>query len=1074
MKDAAPPRIRIVPAGAGAGKTTEITRTLTQWLSDGTVVPERILAVTFTEAAAGELRERLRAAALEAGMTKAALGIERAYISTIHALGLRLTMEHALAAGTSPAPRLIDEAEADLLLRRSMAQSERLASVVNDLKRYGYTFDGANGPDQQFRDRVRAMVSLLTGLGEAGLAPQLAGDAVAALRRDYGPVAKDGVKLTSALKRAVRKLLARFPESLVSTATSGAARDAFHSDYRNLVRTAKDAATDWKLWEDLKKLRQSKRGAPTPEGYDDLAAAVIAAAERVEDHPGPLEDAAAHLAALIEGAQETLEIYAARKRTLGVVDYGDMIAGAEAMLARDPAILDAVLGGIDCVVVDEFQDTNPVQFALLNHLIGRAPRVLLVGDAKQAIMAFQGADSRLSTALADRMPEALDPLDRNWRSDPRIMALVNALGPGLFGDSYLPLAPQRDQTGLPALEVVRVPTGRAARAPRARPQHAVAERLRALLNASTQIVDPRTGRTRPVRPADIAVLCRRHSEIDAYAEALRAQGIPVSREEQGWYDAPATAAARHALAYAADPEDRHAALCLATLGPPAMALERALKAELGGKLDAVAPLPALAALSEAAETLPLPAFLRRVIDAADLEVWALGQPEPMAVRADLMRLIAEAEAFAGAPEETAEAAGLHGRGPRSFLGWLANRAARRDADNRPAPEAGAGLGVELVTWHSAKGREWPIVILASLDTRMGERAGALRVEFERFDDPDRILETTGIRHCPAAPVPKGRREAFLEARRPAVLETERCLVYVALTRARDRLILEWPEHALEKDTDPDRPETCAGLLVHEGGLSVMTDCVKVGDTIFPAEVSFGPADIPDPINEGDDEAPPYRPGRVSGSPAAPATAWRRTPSSTASAIDLQWSSDVYGLPIPRADAFEDASARGTALHLAARVMLTRYDRAGALLDATGLAESEVVAIGDQMQALKAWLAARGFDRFHTEIPVQMRNADGSEVNGVIDLLAEGEAGIAILDHKSRAPSEPEKAANLHAAQLMAYAEIVEAVMGKTVSLVAINWLGAGTLSHADCRAEAKRSTSHHSSAHSTISDEAGR
>ena len=85
-----PDTLIIVPAGAGSGKTYRIKTTLTQWVRDETVRPERILAVTFTEAAASELRERIRASLLDQGMVEEALAVERAYVSTIHWLGLRI------------------------------------------------------------------------------------------------------------------------------------------------------------------------------------------------------------------------------------------------------------------------------------------------------------------------------------------------------------------------------------------------------------------------------------------------------------------------------------------------------------------------------------------------------------------------------------------------------------------------------------------------------------------------------------------------------------------------------------------------------------------------------------------------------------------------------------------------------------------------------------------------------------------------------------------------------------------------------------------------------------------------
>ena len=81
--------LTIVPAGAGAGKTYRIQTQLTEWVKDKVVRPDRILAVTFTEAAAAELSGRIRQSLLAAGMVEDAMAVERAYVSTIHSLGLR-------------------------------------------------------------------------------------------------------------------------------------------------------------------------------------------------------------------------------------------------------------------------------------------------------------------------------------------------------------------------------------------------------------------------------------------------------------------------------------------------------------------------------------------------------------------------------------------------------------------------------------------------------------------------------------------------------------------------------------------------------------------------------------------------------------------------------------------------------------------------------------------------------------------------------------------------------------------------------------------------------------------------
>ena len=96
------PKLTIIPAGAGSGKTHTIQEKLGEWVVQGRIAPERIVAVTFTEAAAAELRERIRAKLLGLGRLEDALKLDQAYISTIHGFGLRLLTEFAFDAGTFP------------------------------------------------------------------------------------------------------------------------------------------------------------------------------------------------------------------------------------------------------------------------------------------------------------------------------------------------------------------------------------------------------------------------------------------------------------------------------------------------------------------------------------------------------------------------------------------------------------------------------------------------------------------------------------------------------------------------------------------------------------------------------------------------------------------------------------------------------------------------------------------------------------------------------------------------------------------------------------------------------------
>ena len=496
--------LTIVPAGAGAGKTHRIKTQLTEWVREGLVRPDRILAVTFTEAAAGELRERIRDSLLAEGMIDAAMAVERAYVSTIHGLGLRLLTEHAFAAGSSPQPRHLSDAERDLLIRQELAHCSEFDAIKADLARYGYTFEHGRDRtmEEVFRGRVFDMIDLLRGLGDTGLEPALATEAVARLTRLYGETVSDGAVLEARLSEAASAMLRAFPEGAMNApGLRPAAIADFRKDIANLRRVDREPevlASDWKLWNALRGLRKTKRGAPTPDGYDAAADAVMAAADGLLRHPGPLADAVMHLECLITGAQAILARYSARKRDLGVIDFADMIVDAERLLRHSPEVLEALLAEIDCVIVDEFQDTNPVQFALLWRLASRATRTLLVGDVKQSIMGFQGADPRLPEALIEQFSEQVDPLRQNWRSDPRIMDFVNEMGAGLFGAAYTPLEPTRQETGQPFLEVIRVSEGRASRG--ARPEKHMAGRIFTILNAGESVTDRHSGALREVWP----------------------------------------------------------------------------------------------------------------------------------------------------------------------------------------------------------------------------------------------------------------------------------------------------------------------------------------------------------------------------------------------------------------------------------------------------------------------------------------------------------------------------------------------------------------------------------------------
>ena len=1039
--------LSIVPAGAGAGKTHHIQTTLTQWVRDGLVRPERILAVTFTEAAAGELRQRIRAALIADGDLGAALAVDRAYVSTIHGLGRRLLVEHAFASGASPQLRLIAEDEQDLLIRRAIEENDALNDLARNLGAYGYrgSFVSDDTAEDSFRATLLGVIGLLRTLGPRGADPAMADYVEASIREGYGPPAPNGETLDEGLKAAVRALLAAFPRSLADGATSDAARKAFRANYNDL-RAVERGDLGWSRWQGLRDMRKSKRGSPTPDGYDDLADAVMSAADKLERHPGPLADAIAHARALVEGAQSAMADYEARKRMLGVIDYSDMVTNAAQLLRDNPAVLGAVMEEVDCVIVDEFQDTNPIQFTFLWTLARQAKRALIVGDTKQAIMGFQGADPRLTTALTEQFETS--PLDRNWRSDPRIMHFVNALGPCLFGDAYAPLAPTQEQGSDTALEVLQLAQKRGAKNG-GKPHHYVAERIQSLLDEGVVIKDRHTKQPRPLEPRDIAVLCYSHKQCTTYASALRVLGLPVRVADGGWWQSRIVQAASFALRYAVDPQDTHTALCVATLGPSAVPLDHALKAVAAGAAIDAPDLAALKALWPESLAMPVDVLVHRVIAASGLRAWCDQLDDPAQMRADLLRFEAEAAAFIEAHRDMREASGFYGQSAHVFLGWLESRMGLKGEDKRPNPSGAEADGIEIVTWHGSKGREWPVVVVACLDQKHDPRGGSFSTSFPGFDDLDRVIEGATLAYAPAFAAPEAT-ERFLARLRPEADETTRRLLYVALTRARNRLIVEWPQD--DGADEPPFPITARRLLDDHGGMSLGSNTVGLGGQSFSAKVHALQAALPPCFGEDADngDMADRREPRfaIVEQPMTPAIAVHSP--SKALETPRVMPSDITTIKVAEGwrvegDDLSLATDKGTAIHEAFRILLLRPDLAHRVAAHCRLSEADVEALTQQAQGLKHALAEMGYPELHVEQPLEIALSDGGMLNAIVDLIADGPEGYLIVDHKSGAVDDHVLRMATYWPQLAAYIDAVEAAGDKPVKHVAIYWTDTGEM-----------------------------
>ncbi len=1036
--------LTIIPAGAGSGKTYTIQTTLAQWIADGLVRPERIVAVTFTEAAAAELRTRIRQELSRQNRIEDALLLEQAYISTIHSFGLRLLREFAFDCGISPDQRLLNKDEENSLMRRALAVTDQGDIVMDNLRGFGYRYDfsSGKGAEELFRAAVLKLIAIMRSIGRQSSDAELLPHAQALITQLYGPVA-DAAQLEDKLHRAVTALLNRFPADMAAThADNATAVKALHNDYRAL-KQAKDKTRlgyDWALWQQLRNLRTIKM----PPEYQAAAAEVVAAADFLPRHPGPLNDALVHVRALLLSGQDALAIHSEKKRQAGLLDYTDMLALSQQLFSSNSAVAAQFRDQIDCLIIDEFQDTNPLQFSLLWQFYTMGVPVLIVGDLKQAIMGFQNADARLLEALQRQYPAACRPLIANWRSTPQLLEWINAVGSGLFGADYTHLAARADYPSTIApLEVLRFN-----KRPKKIDQQVqvTARHIYNLLNSSEQIYDRFSNQQRQLRGGDIAVLCPTNARLDLFAAALRNLGIDCRIARGGWFESRVVQLLYHALCYVADTTDRHAALYMSVTELGCLTLQEALEQMLEGDLPHIPVINTLQNIAAENGASGVNAILGQIIDRLSIYQQLDAWPDTAQARANLMRLQHEADLFHQTDAAALTSIGLFGSGIKTFLAWLQIKVQQEENNAQPDSGTDDENAVDLVTWHRAKGREWPVVVVAGMDKTVAARLPAFNVVYSDFDNLANILHQARIEISPDFTAPETR-AAFSHRLLPEIYTSARRLQYVALTRARERLIIEWPQY---QDKSKAKDKTHWALLREQTKMAVNNDACIIGAQSFPclvhnADYSTSACCAPQHSTSLYRVAPaPFTPPQTLVSDSiSPSQQHQQTAEPPAGLRTTTYAPPLLlALDLP-------ADQYGTLLHRCFEVALVK-DISGERLAALTnylLKGEQSTAILNNIAAFKRCLQRMWVPSALTcELPLLFLNNTGSVVSGIIDLLVECENGFWIVDHKSDAGGNDATKFATYLPQLQCYAAAVaKARPDKPILGVAINWISSGSM-----------------------------
>lgn len=828
-------RSLLVEAGAGSGKTALLAGRVALLLAIG-VKPRNVAAVTFTELAAGELMQRVRAfaMALHAGGVPPELrvalpkGISRSQrdhlalaldaldemvCATIHGFCQRVATPYPVEAGIDPGASVIDARQADQMfddllehwlwqILDSEAGGMLADLVVQDADRAVALVRQVAGQMRRRRDAIVPPAGDLT-LAAGTMSAAVAGYAACLDRTGVNDIA------TAAAVAA----FSRMADSLASGITPGRVV-SLAAD--SVLCTAKGEFAKWRnagKWKDSAKVA----GISTNDAramYETL----LGHHEQCCDAWRALKSMAAGcvLFAVAESVRPLLDAFATAKRNAAVLDFDDLIYAARDLLRDHESVRKALAQRYTHVLVDEFQDTDALQSEILWRLCGenadvsadewrtrhiRPGALFLVGDPKQAIYRFRGADIAAYTAareaFARQDESSVLSISTNFRSLAPVLEYVNDCFQAALSlpsqPGFTPLQaflPARDANPcVVALDIV-LPAGDAgqgADAFRDAEADAVADLCHTLIN-TVMVAERGGGALRPCRAADIALLAPSGGGLWRYEAALEQRGIAVaSQAGKSFYlrqEVQDLVALTRTLA-----DTRDTIALGALLRGPLVGLTEEELLDIVLRLphvDGAVTLPRLSLHIDieqvhhpvAREVLAALQELRRRADSTTpvlllsdaLEVLRVRQILQQRERHHAARALANVDRFL----DMSRAYALQG------LGAFASAVSTAWADQARVSEGLADSredAVTLYTMHAAKGLEWPVVIPVNTMTRVQSAEQVF------------VANDSGQLHCPVfGAVPACHEEA--RERENTQLEHERVrLWYVAATRARELLVL---------------------------------------------------------------------------------------------------------------------------------------------------------------------------------------------------------------------------------------------------------------------------------------------
>jgi len=1010
--------IELINASAGSGKTFNLTQRIVEALKSG-IDPEELMATTFTNKAADELRERIRVELLKNKQAEEAGRIYDGFIGTVNSICARLLKEYALDAGMSPAIDVMPENDGDRIFNIAIDSAIELYAGSMEASARRLQLDGRGtgfSKNDDWRDHVKKIADLArSNLILPDTLRECAVNSWESVQMFFDPPVQKNLEeeLLDAITLAVNHL-----ESIdITTKKSQKVLD----ELKDIKKRFDNKYFTWSDWVRLTKLDPGR-------GEKDIVEPVCAVADQVLCYPRFQEDVRQMIEGSFKCAIGALEGYEAFKREHGLMDFTDQETLVLDLCRNNTAFTSSMCDRIRLVMVDEFQDTSPIQLALflaLNELAGHS---VWVGDPKQAIYGFRGTDPQLMEEVV-ALIDGSRVLGYSWRSREKLLNFTNAL----FSQAFHEMGPDK--------VILEVPPERAELAKggwleawyltvknNSDEATAIANGVRNLIENNPDI-----------NPGDIAILCRTHSWCRDIATALEYLGVRASVGKGSLLNAKECQLAIAALRYMNNPVDTVALAELMQLSNASGNWLTDLMSDPAQTKQQWHASPIAMRLNEGRSHVPywtpLEA-LEQAINRIDLLTYIKSRPNPGLAISNL-------DALRGTCREYIELCRAH-RNAATIEGFVVYL-------NEMAPEQAEGAGektVKILTYHGAKGLEWPWVVLTGLGKEPRYDVFGVHIEAAQRFDPKNPIADRKIRYWPwffgsqrSYPQLDERIDGHsCKTMIQAMTEREeQRLLYVGMTRAKDGLIL-----AIRKQGD-NLKTAWLDVLVGADGESVIkwdadaaNKMLQVGNTTIPINVTEYDADdmdLPGLVVDEDQYAPDclasscdYPPARISPSSLGGST------DSVAFDILYNYNSRISIQGKPEMNALGSAVHAYLALDYNDMTEEKRLETVHTILKSwgveTALEPAELLLAGQKLHDFlnQNYPGCKVFK----EWPILLRNDKNQIMQGWIDLLVETADGYVIIDHKSYPGTDNEERVKEYAPQLRAYKEAVEKATDKPV------------------------------------------